>query len=78
MLNYAVYDLRAYALALGAGTQTLTQGIGEALSGTGELSTAISVGSGWVVNAAVAEWVIRRPPGRTGRVRIRPALEGSR
>jgi len=51
---------RAYALGVGAGTQVLTQGIGEAFFGTGDLSTAISVGSGWVVNAAVAEWVIRR------------------
>ena len=66
---------RAYALALGAGTQTLTQGIGEALFGTTDLSTAVSVGSGWVINAAVAEWVIRRP---TGPLRIRPAAVGSR
>jgi uncharacterized membrane protein len=76
---HRAWMMRAYALALGAGTQTVTQGIGEAFFGTGDLSTAISVGSGWVVNAAVAEWVIRRPPGRrAGRARIRPVLEGSR
>ncbi|GAA1026931.1 DUF2306 domain-containing protein [Virgisporangium ochraceum] len=58
---------RAYALALGAGTQVVTQGTGEALFGAGDLSTAISVGSGWVINAVVAEWVIRRPRShRTG------------
>jgi uncharacterized membrane protein len=58
---HRAWMMRAYALALGAGTQTLTQGIGEAAFGTSELSTAISVGSGWVINAAVAEWVVRRP-----------------
>jgi hypothetical protein len=31
-----------------------------ALVGTGDLSTALSVGSEWVINPAVAEWVIRR------------------
>jgi len=72
---HRAWMIRAYALALGAGTQTLTQGIGEALFGTTDLSTAVSVGSGWVINAAVAEWVIRRP---TGPLRIRPAAVGSR
>ena len=62
--------IRAYALAVGAGTQVFTQGFGEALFGTGELSTALSVSAGWVVNAIVAEWVIRRP---AGRVHTRPA-----
>jgi len=72
---HRAWMIRAYALALGTGTQTLTQGIGEALFGTTDLSTAVSVGSGWVINAAVAEWVIRRP---TGPLRIRPAAVGSR
>jgi uncharacterized membrane protein len=72
---HRAWMIRAYALALGAGTQTLTQGIGEALFGTTDLSTAVSVGSGWVNNAAVAEWVIRRP---TGYLRFRPAAVGSR
>jgi hypothetical protein len=41
----------ARAYAVGAGTQTLTQGIGEALSGTGELSTALSLSAGWVITS---------------------------
>jgi hypothetical protein len=57
---HRAWMIRAYALAVAAGTQTFTQGIGEAAFGTSDLSTALSVGSGWVVNAAVAEWVIRR------------------
>jgi uncharacterized membrane protein len=58
---HRAWMVRAYALAVAAGTQVFTQGVGEALFGTGDLSTAVSVGSGWVVNLAVAEWVIRRP-----------------
>lgn len=58
---HRAWMIRAYALAVGAGTQVLTQGVGEALFGTGELSTAVSVSAGWAINLAVAEWVIRRP-----------------
>jgi uncharacterized membrane protein len=58
---HRAWMIRAYALAVGAGTQVFTQGAGQALFGTSELSTALSIGAGWAVNAAVAEWVIRRP-----------------
>jgi uncharacterized membrane protein len=61
---HRAWMIRAYALALGAGTQVLTQGIGEGLFGIGDLSTGLSISSGWVINAAVAEWVIRRPGAR--------------
>ena len=62
------------------GTQAFTQGIGEALFGTSALSTALSISSGWVINATVAEWVIRRPDARRTRTRTRTrtALAGSR
>ncbi|MGQ0573798.1 MAG: DUF2306 domain-containing protein [Pseudonocardia sp.] len=66
--NFAAHRawmIRAYALAVAAGTQVFTQGIGEAVFGTSDLSTALSVGSGWLINAAVAEWIIRRRPGRS-------------
>ncbi|GIF76869.1 DUF2306 domain-containing protein [Asanoa siamensis] len=59
---HRAWMIRAYALAVGAGTQVLTQGIGEPLFGTGDLSTALCVGAGWVVNAIVAEWLVRRRP----------------
>ena len=52
--------IRAYALGLGVGTQVFTQGFGGAIFGRGELSTALLTGAGWVINLAVAEWVIRR------------------
>jgi uncharacterized membrane protein len=60
---------RAYALALGAGTQVFTQGLGNAVFGTSALTTDLSLGAGWVINLAVAEYVIRRagPRRRSGR-----------
>ena len=57
---HRAWMIRAYALALGAGTQIFTQGIGDAAFGTGDLSRALSLTSAWVLNAAVAEWAVRR------------------
>jgi len=52
---------RAYAIGLAAGTQAFTEGLGEAVLGTGVLQADLAKGAGWVINLAVAEWVIRRP-----------------
>ena len=71
---HRAWMIRAYALAVAAGTQAFTQGIGEGLFGTSDLSTALSVTSGWVVNLAVAEWIIRRPAVRRAG-RVQAALE---
>jgi uncharacterized membrane protein len=62
--RHRAWMTRAYALALGAGTQVFTQGIGNAVFGTSTLVTDLSLGAGWAINLAVAEYVIRRP--RTG------------
>jgi hypothetical protein len=59
--GHRAWMIRAYALAVAAGTQVVTQGVGEAVFGTGDLSTALSVSVGWVVNIIVAELIIRRP-----------------
>ena len=64
--RHRAWMTRAYALALGAGTQVFSQGIGNAVFGTGALATDLSLGAGWVINLAVAEYVIRRP--WTGRI----------
>jgi hypothetical protein len=53
---------RAYALALGAGTQAFTQGIGEAVLGKSELIIALMLGAGWVINLVIVEYVIRARP----------------
>jgi uncharacterized membrane protein len=79
---HRAWMMRAYALGLGAGTQAFTEGIGEALLGITDLSKAISLGSGWAINAVVAEWVIRRPSVRRAHRarragRVRAALAGS-
>jgi len=68
---------RAYALALGAGTQVFTEGIGGALFGTGELRGDLAKGAGWVINLAVAEWIIRRPARRRCRRRSARAARRS-
>ncbi len=60
VLRHRAWMIRAYAIGLGASTQILTLGFGGAIVGTGELSTALLTGAGWVVNLVVAEWVIRR------------------
>jgi hypothetical protein len=72
--------IRAYAIALAAGTQAFTQGIGGALLGGGELYGDLAQGAGWVINLAVAEWVIRRParPGRRSRHRHTTRRAGPR
>jgi hypothetical protein len=55
---------RAYALALGAGTQIFTEGFGEPILGTGVLIGDLLKGAGWLINLAVAEWIIRRAGSR--------------
>lgn len=73
--RHLAWMTRAYALALGAGTQVFTQGIGTAVFGTSELDTALMLGAGWGINLAVAEYVIRRRTSgrRTGRARTKVA-----
>jgi hypothetical protein len=65
--RHRTWMTRTYALALGAGTQVFTEGIGEAIFGTSELTTALLLSAGWGINLAVAEHVIRRHGRRTSR-----------
>jgi uncharacterized membrane protein YozB (DUF420 family) len=60
--RHRAWMIRAYAIALAAGAQVFTLGIGEAIVGKGDTSNALFAGAGWVINLAVAEWVIRRRP----------------
>jgi uncharacterized membrane protein len=66
--RHQAWMTRAYALALGAGTQVFTQGIGKAVFDTSELTTDLMLGAGWVINLAVAEYAIRRR--RTSRTTV--------
>lgn len=75
--RHRAWMTRAYALALGAGTQVVTQGIAKAVFDISEITTDLSLGAGWVINLAIAEYVIRRrvgtPSGGTAPARIEPS-----
>jgi uncharacterized membrane protein len=58
--SHQAWMTRAYALALGAGTQVFTKGFGMAAFGTSELATDLSLGAGWAINLAAAEYLIHR------------------
>jgi uncharacterized membrane protein len=61
--RHRAWMLRGYALGLGAGTQALILLAGELIAGPpSELSRALLMGAAWVINLAVAEWIIRRRP----------------
>ena len=76
--RHRAWMTRAYALALGAGTQAFTVGFGEAVFGTGVAPHDLMMGAGWAINLAVAEWIIRRPSARqTRRSRTRAAPVGA-
>jgi uncharacterized membrane protein len=69
--------LRGYAIGMGAGTQVLTLMAGELILGPpSEFSRAILMGAAWVINLAVAEWIIRKRPARrpAGRARTAAAV----
>ena len=77
--RHRAWMTRAYALTLGAGTQAFTVGFGEATFGSGVVRTDLMMGAGWVINAAIAEWVIRRPAApRPRRARVSAVMVGSR
>lgn len=52
--------IRAYAIALAAATQMFTLGLGEAIFGAGVVAHDLSLGSAWVINLTIAEYIIRR------------------
>jgi hypothetical protein len=57
--------VRAYAIGLGAGTQVLTGMVGALIFSTpNEFENALLIGAAWVINLAVAEWIIRKRPAR--------------
>jgi hypothetical protein len=58
---HRAWMIRAYALAMGAGTQALLLGPFIVVAGTpGPVTNTVLMTAAWVINAAVAEWVIRR------------------
>jgi hypothetical protein len=70
---HRAWMIRAYAIGVAAGTQAFTGAIGGGLFGTGELRGDLAKAAGWIINLAVAEWVIRRPAQAKAQRRIRAA-----
>lgn len=61
--GHRAWMLRAYAIGLGAGTQVFTHlpwFVFPSLQG--ELARTLFMGAGWVINLAMAEWLISRKP----------------
>ncbi|MEZ4656335.1 MAG: DUF2306 domain-containing protein [Caldilineaceae bacterium] len=62
--QHGAWMLRGYAIGMGAGTQVFTHLPWFLLMGADvapdELSRALMMGVGWVINILVAEWIIRR------------------
>ena len=64
--SHGAWMTRGYAIGLGAGTQVLTHLPWFVLFGTpGELPRGFLMGAGWVINVAIAEWIIRNGRTRT-------------
>lgn len=58
---HGAWMIRAYALALGAGTQVLTSGPFLLMFGEPDVvARVVQMDAGWIINAIVAEWVIVR------------------
>jgi uncharacterized membrane protein len=72
--RHRAWMTRAYALALGAGTQVFTLGVGKAIFGTSTVTNDLCLVAAWAINLAVAEYVIRRPASRR-RARGRSTVE---
>jgi uncharacterized membrane protein len=69
--THSAWMTRSYAIGLGAGTQVFTfLPWTLAIGAPGPVMTAVLMGAGWVINLAVAEYVIRR---RARRSALRPA-----
>jgi uncharacterized membrane protein len=75
--KHRVWMTRAYAIALGAGTQTVTLGFGEGIFGKTELTTAVFQAFAWVINLAVAEWALRRKQTTIARRQPQPEMRYS-
>ena len=60
--SHGNWMIRAYAIGLGAGTQVLTHLPWFILMDVrpGELARGVMMGSAWLINVLVAEWIIRR------------------
>jgi uncharacterized membrane protein len=62
---HRAWMIRAYAIAVAAGTQVITSLVWFMIIGESAASTTtVPLIAGWVVNLLIAEWIIRRRPAR--------------
>ena len=62
--QHGAWMMRAYAIGMGAGTQALVLLAGELIAGPPSvLSRGLLMGAAWVINLAVAEWIIQTREG---------------
>jgi hypothetical protein len=65
---HQAWMMRGYAIGLGAATQMLILLVREIIAGPpGEISHALLMGTGWVINLAMAEYAIRTRPSARAR-----------
>jgi uncharacterized membrane protein len=62
--DHRAWMIRSYAIGIVAGTQVFTLGVGGAIFGHGEVTTALLLAAAWTINLTVAEWAIRKRPRR--------------
>lgn len=73
--THRAWMIRAYALGLGAGTQVVTIGLGQAAFGTSTVVTDAVAAAGWAINIVAAEAIVRLPRAhKTHRAAAHPAL----
>ncbi len=58
--SHRAWMIRAYAIAVAAGTQAFTEGLGKTIFGTSDLVDDLAKAAGWMINLTIAEYVIRR------------------
>lgn len=62
IVRHRAWMIRGYAIGQGAGTQVFTNVPWIVIVGTpNEFTRALLMAAGWVINLAIAEWIIRRP-----------------
>lgn len=72
--RHRAWMIRGYAIGIAVGTQLLTSLVWMlAMGPIDELGKALTLGAGWVINLAVAEWIIRRRPAPARAASLRPA-----
>jgi hypothetical protein len=77
--GHRAWMIRGFAVGLGAATQAVTLTAWHVAVGPPELlSNALLMLATWLINLAVAEWIIRRPASPTRPVRAGLALEETR